>query len=130
MIPSEKLVIRPARPDEIRLIRASWFRSYADDRDERVRRDVFDREQNALIDRLLAKNLPIVITLAAVPDEVIAWVCRATETVHYVYTKFAFRRQGLAKRLIRDAKWYSCETKSGVKLFGSENMLFNPYKVL
>jgi hypothetical protein len=91
---------------------------------------VYDREQNALIDRLLGSNLPIVITLRAVPDEVIAWVCRDPETIHYVYTKFAFRRQGLARRLVKDAKWYSCETKSGVKLFAGSGALFNPFKVM
>jgi hypothetical protein len=108
------------------LIKASWFRSYADDRDTRVRRDVFDREQNARIDRLLQANLPIAITLAAVPDEVISWVCRDQETIHYVYTKFAFRRQGLASRLIKGAEFYSCETKGARALF--KQMLFNPFK--
>ena len=114
-------------PADLNLIRASWFKSFADDRDTRIRRDVFDREQNTLIDRLLKAQLPIVVTLKAVPEEVLAWVCRSPDIVHYVYVKHAFRRQGIAKMLIRDAKYYSHETKSGHKLFAGSAVLFNPF---
>jgi hypothetical protein len=59
---------------------------------------------------------------------VIGWVCRDFETVHYVYTKHDYRRQGVANLLISGAKFYTHETKAGSRLFSQAHMLFNPFK--
>ena len=123
------LLIRAPNPNEFNLIKASWFTSYARNSPSRgIRRDIFDREQNNLISRLLDLHPPIVVCFPAVPDEVIAWACRDQDTVQYVYTKHDFRRQRLASLLIFGAKFYTHETKAGSKLFTRSGMLFNPYK--
>jgi GNAT superfamily N-acetyltransferase len=89
---------------------------------------VFDREQNALIERLIQTHPPVVALFKSVPNEVIGWACRDFDTIHYVYVKHDYRRQGVANLLISGAKFYTHETKAGLKLFARSGVLFNPYK--
>lgn len=118
--------------DEIKLVRASWFSSFAANGDlpKDVRRDVFDRGQNALIDKLLLDHPPIVVTLEAEPEEVIAWVCRDFNTLHYVYVKFAFRREGLASRLCLNVRQHTHRTRSGERFLKKIGSLYNPFPLM
>lgn len=122
-----KLILRPAAPEDLNLIRHDWFLSYRHSTD--VRPDVYDRGQNALMERLIERCPPIVASLEAVPEEIVGWVCRdvVSPVVHYVYVKHAFRRVGIASALIAGAKNHTHETKAGTRPFARVGSLFNPY---
>lgn len=105
----------------------AWFLSYRKAAAQMIRSDIYDKGQNALIEYLLAAHPPIVATLEAVPDEIVAWACRSEDTIHYVYTKFPFRRAGIATDLVRGARFHTHHTAAGELLFRPLENLFNPY---
>lgn len=113
------------------MIRHDWFLSYRQNSQvgQVVRKDVFDHGQNALIQMLIEKYPPIIATLEDVPEEAVAWMCRAYKTpvVHFVYVKFAYRRKGIASLLVDGVKQYTHQTKVGDALFRKHGALFNPY---
>ena len=119
------------RSEELNLISNSWFRSYRDGSADglRVRPDLFTAGQNRVIKRLLGSHGATVMTLADVPEEVIAWTCRNNDTVHYVYVKLPFRRKGLASILVEGAKQFSHLTRVGTQFFRKNAVQFNPFSL-
>lgn len=129
---SHELLIRAATPDELKLINHSWFKSLQRESDlgRTVRPDLFSRESNRLIEKLTHACLPVVAVLETVPDEVIGWTCRNTETVHYLYVKGPYRRGGVGARLAFGAREYTIRTKDGEPFFRSVGAIYNPFQLM
>lgn len=95
-----------------------------------MRQDIYDAEQNALIEYLIGLHPPLVATSVAVTNEVVGWVCREyadPRVTHFVYVKHAYRRLGIASTLIAGTRWHSHQTQGGDKLFKKRGSLYNPY---
>jgi GNAT superfamily N-acetyltransferase len=104
------------------LVLPSWLQSYsrslvakwcrADSRFA-VGREVYWSNQRKRIESILATPTTHVI-VASISGINVGWACedRRNNTLHYIYVKDNFRRQGIAKRL---AGWIN-ETKDVVRL--------------
>lgn len=125
------LEIRAATPDEIKFIRNSWFRSMKQHSDlgRLIRPDLFSQGANELIDKLTTAHLPVVCNVAGVPEEVVGWTCRTESTIHYIYVKHDFRRNGVGTRLAFGAQFYTIRTKGGEEFFKRIGALYNPFQI-
>lgn len=95
------LSIRPATPDDLKFVRASWFESFKQGGyAPQVAFPVYRAGQDAIIERCLKAGKTYVAFSTAVPDEVCSWVCVEDTTLHYVYTKLVYRRHGIAIALV------------------------------
>lgn len=121
----KNLIIRSCTPDELAFVKNSWFRSFRES--SGIRPDVYAKGMNHRIDKLCQTCPPIVAVLESAPDEVLGWICRDTSTIHYVYTKLAFRRAKIATALIIGAQSFTHRTSAGDALFKPTGAVFNPF---
>lgn len=91
------------------------------------------REHTLVVERLLADSAVLVATFAGEPDLFAGYLVARGEVLHYVYTKQAYRRDGVATRLI--AK-YPIKLKQ-VSHLGRDNawlvrrgITYNPYTLM
>lgn len=128
---SDSTTLRRATPDELTLIRSSWFESYRKGgRCPEVRYDIFRPHQDAIIDALLERSAAWVLTPSSVPEEVCAWLVYQPSTVHFIYTKQAYRKLGFASTLLKafgPFTLYSHETLSGRRLLSRVGASYNPF---
>jgi GNAT superfamily N-acetyltransferase len=98
------------------LVCASWIRGCVDawghgTRSGSKHRQVYLEQVGGVVERLLER--PGVVTLVARDPECSAlaygWVCfePQLELVHWLYVKHAYRRSGLARALLSEAREYS-----------------------
>lgn len=129
--PPLEVEIRAPTPEELSLVKHSWFKSMQkrSDLGRLVRPDLFSPETNALITRLTRHHLPVVATVAGVPEEVIGWACRSSDTVFYVYVKGDFRRHGVATKLAFGSSYYAIRTPGGEAFAKAVKLLYNPFKL-
>ena len=124
---------RYATADDLRFVRDSWFESfrrggYAPE----VGFDLFSEGQRLLIAHLTETPMkPVVVAYATkTPDEILSWVCFDRSTVHFIYTKAAYRKMGLAANLLElhgPFKFYSHQTRAGMQLAKKLGLRYNPY---
>lgn len=127
------LVIRAPNSDsELRFIRSSWFRSYQ--KPSGLAFDVYEQGQGRLIERLLEGCAVHLATPLTVQDEVCGWVCWRGPVLHYAYVKQAYRRLGIAAKLLESIRgagdvlrWHTCETVAGRRLVPRSATRYNPY---
>lgn len=128
------ILVRTATPDDLRFVHASWFESYRKGgRSPEVGFDVYQREQGALIARLVNSQEVIIAAARAVPDEICGWVCRDRDVAHYVYVKKAYRRLKIATQLCQFRHplptWHTHETRAGMRFAAHVSSRFNPYRI-
>ena len=97
--------IRDAHPEDINFIYATWLRSYRRDSDvgRQARNLVYYKEYNKVIDHLLTSST---IKVACLDDDevvILGYAVFDRDNIHYVFVKEAFRRLGIAKRLIESS---------------------------
>lgn len=84
-----------------------------------------------LIRKVLAHSVTRIEVLCAQDhqDQVFAWVCDQPGVLHYIFVKPAFRRMGLATRLLLPPwKFHTHETEAGRKLCAKfPKSTFDPY---
>lgn len=113
------------------LIKSDWYLSYSRDKfwgnqnKYAIDTQIWAQGLNFRIARLLAQCPPVVATFEAVPEEVLGWACRDQKTIHYLYVKKDFRRQGIGKFLTFGADTYTHLTKKGVLLL--KDLKYNPF---
>ena len=129
--PSVSLTLRPAEPNEIRLIKNSWFNSFRRNSKlgRTLRPDLFDKGENTVIEQLITRFPPVIAVFPSVPDEVVGWVCREfTRPVgHFIYVKQAFRRLGIGRTLAYGICEHSHETRTGELLAKQIGSVYNPF---
>lgn len=112
------------------MVRSSWFRNYWKNwGHKKVDWEVYKEGQTRRIERMLLTNPVVVAFFDEVPDEILGWACLDGTTLHYVYVKAPYRKQGIGSKLVEGAKCYSHNaTEEAKKLFRKNSMQFNPYK--
>lgn len=98
--------VRQARADDFPHIYTSWLAAYQNEGFARgVRPSVYRDRQNRLIRDIIENRDTTHILVACPPDDdltILAWaVYEVPNTVHFVFTKPAFRRLGLAAELLK-----------------------------
>lgn len=124
---------RFATADDLRFVRDSWFESFRrGGHAPEIGFDLFSEGQRLLIAHLTENPLhPVVVAFAEkTPDEILSWICYEGPILHYVYTKNAYRKMGLAANLIElhgPFKFYSHQTRAGSQLAKKLGLRYNPY---
>lgn len=127
---ADAIVIRPAVESDVALIYSSWLRSYwnATACNMGIEYQVYQVGQRARIKRLI-DHVEIVCS-PAVPDAIMGWRCADysgdRSSLHYVYVRQPYRRQGIAKYLLGTWNWQATHmTSAFARCFPS--IPFNPY---
>lgn len=123
---------RAARPEDLPFVKDSWFESYRrGGKCPETRFDVYAAGMRALIERLVKETPVQVVYVPGVDDEILAWVCRTDEVLHYVYVKQAYRKRGLAAALVAlpPVARYTFETVTGKKMMQRRGVAFDPFEL-
>ena len=100
-------LIREAEARDLNFIYASWLNSYrhGSPLGKSVRNTIFFQSYPSIIDHLLEK--PEVKTLIAYfsdsPEVILSYMVYEPHILHYIYTKEAYMRNGVAKSLLEKA---------------------------
>lgn len=127
--------IRPATEDDRAFIMATWLRGlyYGHDFYGSIAKSVFFKEYQQILSSLLDKKLVKVDVACLSEDEtcILGYaVYEPLQALHYVFVKEAWRRQGLAKRLVPEGPLDVTHlTKLGDRIRRKEGLLFNPFKI-
>jgi hypothetical protein len=96
--------IRKANPDDIAYIYATWLNSYRQDSaiGKSCRTSIFFENYRLVIDSILAdKNTQVLIAChSEIPSVIYGYICFTKRSLHYAFTKEAFRELGIAKALV------------------------------
>jgi GNAT superfamily N-acetyltransferase len=86
---------------------------------------------NAMWDVLYRPNVYLRLAQFEGIDEILGFAVIEPPclTAHFVYVKKDFRRQHIAKALLKGdgVRYYNYYTKTGIKLANSLNLQYNPY---
>ena len=99
--------IRQLGPGDIAYVMATWLRDLRDADGGPMPDDLFFQAHRALIERVLAdpRTTALVACAADDPSEILGYVvAEPDEVLWWVQTRKALRGQGLAKRLLTEAK--------------------------
>jgi hypothetical protein len=131
--------VRIATPDDMRLVKASWYESFRRGGFSfpDIGSDLYHAGHGKVIDEILARP-GVTVAVAAVteiPDEICAWVAFEKNTIHYLYCKQAYRHLKIALNLVQMCattkkvtfKFCSHMTRGGVRLGRFLKVRFNPY---
>lgn len=92
--------LRPVQPGDMGFIVNSWVRSYENSPFARALGPAYLNLQDTIAKRIIAKEATLVLCLSDDPETIVGWACTGENVVHYVYVKSAWRKRGLAKRLL------------------------------
>jgi len=95
------VMLRPRVLADERFIRATWLRAYR--HVVRAPSDWYYAAQGALVSRLLAESETTVAHFPGDSDQILGYVVASGDVLHWVYTKGAFRRLGIASALLDSA---------------------------
>lgn len=127
--------LREFHHDERNMFFSDWVRSYREAAAVHgCPSAVYDKEQRALIDRLLARRDVSVICAVNPEDQtqVYGWCCAEPGIVHYLYVKSIYRQHGLATAMLATAttplKFFTHNARRHVdKLAAAFGAHYNPY---
>lgn len=107
-----KIIVRDAVEDDVALIMSSWLRSHKQNgpQERKLTNTVYFSNHVPIVRALVARCPILVAELEGVRDEALGWVCYDEPdadrfVVHYVYVKSVYRKQGVAKTLLKGAGW-------------------------
>ncbi len=129
------LLIRDAVADDLNFIYATWLRGlyYASAFYSAIEKDVFFKEYESVIKRILAKEGVVVKVscLKEAPDVVLGYaIFEPQRALHYVFVKQVWRRQGLAKELVpNDLINVTHLTELGQLIAKKKNLKLNPWLI-
>ena len=128
-----ELRVRLATPADLNFVLASWFESYwtATARADGIAFEDYKAGFNKRTAALLQRGLVQCAFFEAIPEEVLGYVVReaGVPVAHYAYVKSDFRRQRIAKNLLRNVEVYTHKTRLGEKLAQSLNLRFDPFRL-
>ena len=119
--------LRRGTPDDMNIVAASFFESWRrGGRAPEVQFPVYKEGAGRHIQRLLDRASVTVVYVDGIPNEVAAWSLHEGDTLHFIYVKNTYRRQGLGSYLARGFKYHSHETKAFKYL--DVQTLYNPWR--
>lgn len=129
---SESIVVRPALDEDMNFVAASWFESFWKGavRDTGMPFETYKAGQDALIRKLTSSCKVIVVAAAVAPDEIVGYVVRDGDLLHYLYVKSAYRRLGIGSELASGCKRFTHLTRAGNRVARSVGMSYDPYALL
>jgi hypothetical protein len=131
-----ELSVRPANQSDIPFIFATWLKSYRDSKfAELIDSKTYFAAHHALIEILLAKSTVLIAFPTNQPNVICGWSVTQPNLIHYVYTKSAFQKLGVATSLLKsagiDLKTATTFThgSKAAKWFAPkfQNLTYNPY---
>lgn len=128
----EHLMIREVKPEDLNFIYATWLRGlyHGNDFYNQIDKQSFFKNYQAYLDRLF--RMPAISVRVAAfqddPDTLVCYGVFSNHTLHWIFTKPAWRKMGIAKRLLGDYKieQVSHLTKVG-KAIKPREWKFNPF---
>lgn len=129
-------VLRAGVPDDHNFIKQTWLKCYRNSAFARAIRDsVFFAFHHPIVERILARP-GTAIRVACLPDApevILGYLVHEGGVVHWVYTKGAFRRLGIASRLAEglpaDFAFTHRTTEAEAMLRKYPNATYNPYAI-
>lgn len=125
--------IRPNNPDDLSFIYATWLRGtyYGNDWFQQMERKTYFKEYTEVVRNILHKDRTqiLIAAMADTPDIILAYSVYEPGILHYVFTKSAWRSQGIARKLIPvNTTHYTHLTHMG-KRFKPKDWIFNPFLI-
>lgn len=132
------VTIRPWLPGDVGLVVDSWLRSFriGSSSAKAMLSNLYQRSQKEIIDSILQRAEVLVACSPGNPDLIFAFIVFEKEptvtALHYLYTKAAFRRFGLARKLVDSIKETgrtleaSHKTDLGGVLLKKHGIIWNP----
>lgn len=126
--------LRTATASDLRFIHSSWHTSYWKTHARKhMEREVYAPAMDAYIDRVLAKprTQALVAFFADVPDEVLGYSIVTAPTLHWVYVKGVYRRNGIGAGLVPEGLLYYSHAADSVgrRFTNNVGLKFNPFTV-
>lgn len=99
------ILLRAPKAEDINFIYSSWLKSYRNSEDaSRMSNEVYYGHHKKVIEQLLQTSNAVIACNPADPDQVYGYtifqVVNGVMVIHYTYTKFTFRKLGIAKEMI------------------------------
>lgn len=98
------IAIRAGEADDLPFIFSAWLKSYRRSPTVKdVPAKVYFAKQHDLIERLLTRSGVLIAHPEGDPSTILGFAVVSpidTQTIHWVYVKHAFRRMGIARRLL------------------------------
>lgn len=129
------IAIRDALQEDINFIYATWLRSYRSGSSigRQARNTVYYREYNKVIDHLLNSSTIKVACLDDDPLIILGYAVFDRDNIHYIFVKEAFRRLGIARRLVESSlilpETCTHTTFIADKIIDKFKIEFNPFKL-
>lgn len=117
------------RPEDSRLVAASWWHGNLKPMAD-VHMAIYKPFMDRRINRILETASYVTMTLAGLPEEVLAYIVFEPGILHFVYTKQPYRKRGFGKHLVEkfghfDFRTHQPYTPAGKKLVG--HIPYNPF---
>jgi hypothetical protein len=128
--------IRAATDNDIPYIFSSWLKSYKATLPN-VPTNIYYTQQHKVIEDILAKSQTIILCSSEDPDQIFSYVVfeATTEqtTIHWLNTKYSFRRLGFATQLLQllptdTPSFYSHQSRLSTLLADKHNLSYNPFQ--
>lgn len=102
-------LLREATHDDLRFVHASWFDSWWKLRARKnIEFEIYKKEMNPRIDRLIERSRVLVAFFPEVPDEILGWSCIERDALHFCVVKHEYRRSGIGRGLVfGNASYYT-----------------------
>ncbi len=136
--------VRLATDEDLRFVASTWFRSVLESgvAVNQMPFNIFREGMEANIQRLLKRSTTRVAFATEVPDEILGYAVLdavkdrapgieglvSVPVCHHIYTKSAYRRQGVARSLLGDVKvlTHPATPGAGKKFALALGLMYNP----
>lgn len=127
-------LIRDYRPEDKAFIMSTWLRGlyYGNQFYALMEKNTFMDVYKQVLEALLQRSIVKVACLVEDQDVILGYIVLSNDvnTIHWVFIKQAFRKQGIAKSLTpKNARVYSHFSDLGLSLAKKLNYVFNPFSL-
>jgi hypothetical protein len=95
--------VRKIKSSEIPFVCNSWIKSYANNPLNFLKGDDYPAEKHKEITAIIDHSDILIITPSNLPELIIGYIVYKDNILEFLYVKFAYRKQGFAKRLWEEA---------------------------
>jgi len=133
-----EVLIRPPAAEDLPFIFSSWLKSYRDsDCAKHIPNEPYFRFHHKIVESILSRaseSGTATIKIACLADSsenILGWLVSEGPVLHYVYIKNAFRRLGIASKLLGDYRpqIYSHRTYAWKLLPQLKGAVYVPYAI-
>jgi hypothetical protein len=133
MTDSVRIIVRTPMPEDLNFILATWLKGnyFGNSNSKKIAPEKYYQEEAERITGLLA--LPGIDVSIACDESKPEWIAgfsvTHSGTIHWIYIRKYFRKQGIAKLLLKDKdiKSFSAITKIGKAIAEKKGLNFRPY---